>query len=130
MKILLDTHVWLWAILQPQKLERKAQREIENPKNERYLSPISIWEAHHVIRKKRLRVDRAPSEWLVRALDQIPVQEAPFSFVVAVETGRIELPHNDPADLIIAATASVYGLTLVTADEQLLRCSWLKTLAC
>ena len=52
MKLLLDTHIWIWLISQPEKLSRAVSREIENPKNEFYLSPISIWEAGHMARPR------------------------------------------------------------------------------
>jgi PIN domain nuclease of toxin-antitoxin system len=129
MKLLLDTHVWLWSILAPRNLSPAIQRQIVSPQNERYLSPVSVWEARHVVRKRRMKLDRPWSTWFEWALEQMPMQEAPFSFQVATETAQIQLPQPDFGDLAIAATASAYNLTLVTADEQLLRCSWLKTLA-
>lgn len=61
-------------------------------------------------------------------LKQLPVQEAPFTFQVALAGTGIQLPESDPGDLFLAATASVFDLTLVTADSQLIGCSWLKTL--
>ena len=54
--------------------------------------------------------------------------EAPFTFAVAVEASRIELPQPDAGDVFPAATALVFDLTLLTGDAQLLGCSWLKTL--
>jgi hypothetical protein len=54
--------------------------------------------------------------------------EAPFNFAVATEAALIQLPQSDLGDLFLAATSSVFGLTLVTADLQLLQCAWLKTL--
>src|SRR5688500_10003968 len=130
MKLLLDTHIWLWALEHPQKLDRSVLRHLEDSRNEIYLSPISIWEAHHMARRNKLRVSPTFSDWLEQVLARTPVREAPLTFAVAAEISRIELPQPDLGDLVIAATASLFGLTLVTADEQLLRCSWLKTLAC
>jgi PIN domain nuclease of toxin-antitoxin system len=130
MKLLLDTHIWLWALDHPRRLDRGVWHYLENPANEIYLSPISIWEAHQLVRRKRLHVSPTFPEWLKRVFERIPVREAPLNFEVAAEMSNIELPQSDPGDLMIAATASLYGFTLVTADRQLLRCSWLKTLAC
>lgn len=128
-KLLLDTHIWIWAIHQPEKLSRDVQRHLENRKNELFLSPISIWEVHHLIRRKRLRVKANLPEWLSQVFARVPLQEAPFNFAVATEASQIQLPQADLGDLFLAATASVFGLTLVTADSQLLGCRWLKTLA-
>ena len=129
MKLLLDTHIWLWASLEPHKLSRAVRRELERPANEMYLSPVSIWEAHGIHRRKRLRIKTDFQPWLQQALIQTGVQEAPFTFEIATEVTRIRLPQPEPGDLFLAATASVFDLTLVTADAQLLQCRWLKTLA-
>src|ERR1700722_20643733 len=110
MKLLLDTHIWIWALERPEKLTRPVRRQLENPKNERYLSPISIWEAHHLERRKRLRMRKGFSEWLDQVFLQVPLLEAPFNFAVAIEASRIELPQADLGDLFLAATASVVGL--------------------
>jgi PIN domain nuclease of toxin-antitoxin system len=128
-KLLLDTHIWIWAVTQPEKLGRRVQRELQRTTNDLYLSPVSIWEAHHLERRKRLRAKPDFSQWLERALSQSPLREAPFTFAVASAATQIELPQPDSGDIFLAATALTLGLTLVTADSQLLECSWLKTLS-
>jgi PIN domain nuclease of toxin-antitoxin system len=127
-KLLLDTHIWIWALTCPEKLSRAVRRQIENSKNEIYLSPISIWEAYHLQRRKRLKIKKEFGAWIDEVLSQVPVREAPFNFAVALEVSRIELPQADLGDLFLAATASIFDLTLVTADSQLLQCNWLKLL--
>jgi PIN domain nuclease of toxin-antitoxin system len=127
-KLLLDTHVWIWSLQSPEKLGRTVRRQVENARNELYLSPISIWEVCHLKRRGRLRTRQSFSEWLEQARSRMPLLEAPFNFAVAAEAARIELPPADLGDLFLAATASVYGLTLATADSQLLQCTWLQTL--
>jgi len=129
LRLLLDTHIWLWALLRPEKLAGTVRREIEKSKNELYLSPVSIWEAHHLEQRKRLRLKASFSDWIDRVFEQMPLREAPFNFAVAAETTRIQLPQADLGDVFLAATASVFDLTLVTADSLLTSCSWLKTLA-
>jgi PIN domain nuclease of toxin-antitoxin system len=128
-KLLLDTHIWIWAVAAPEKLSREVRRHLADPKNELLLSPISVWETHHLIRRRKLRINQDFSAWLDYALAKIPIKEAPFNFAVAAEAARIQLPQADVGDTFLAATASVLGLTLVTSDLQLLDCSWLKTLA-
>lgn len=129
MKLLLDTHIWIWLISQPQKLSRAVTREIKNPKNELYLSPISIWEAGQMARRGRLKLKPSFSACLEYTLARPEFQEAPFNFAVAAEAAGLELPQSDPGDVFLAATTSHFGMTLVTADEQLLACDWLKTMA-
>jgi PIN domain nuclease of toxin-antitoxin system len=76
--------------------------------------------------KKRLRIKSDPYAWVERTLDGL--REAPLNKHVAMESRRLNLPHKDPADRFIAATALVYDLILVTADQKLLECSRLKSL--
>lgn len=57
--------------------------------------------------------------WIRDNLNRLKIREAPLTFEVALAISSMNLPHNDPADGFIAATAKVFGLTLVTADEQL-----------
>ena len=128
MKLLLDTHIWIWALHSPEQLGRKVRRELQRASNELYLSPVSIWEAHHLVRRKRLRVRQGFTQWLDDVMAQVPIREAPFTFAVAREASGIELPQSDLGDVFLAATALAFDLTLVTNDSQLLACSWLKTL--
>jgi len=126
-KLLLDTHIWIWAVDRPEKLSRRVRRELQRSANEIYLSPVSIWETHHLAQRGRLR--QPFSQWIGEALAETPVREAPFTFAIAAEAARIQLPQSDLGDIFLAATASVLELTLVTADPHLLACAWLKTLA-
>jgi PIN domain nuclease of toxin-antitoxin system len=80
------------------------------------------------LQRGRIRIQQGFPQWVEEALRQVPVQEAPFTFPVAIMASRIELPQSDPEDMFLAATACAFDLTLVTADSKLLACSWLKTL--
>lgn len=119
MKLLLDTHIWAWALLEPARLSRRVTKELNDPENELWLSPISIWELLLLQKKGRLDLGGDPLLWLDRALPAVPVVEAPLTFEVAREAGRISLSYRDPADHFLAATAIVFALTLVTADRHL-----------
>ena len=129
MKLLLDTHIWIWALQDPKNLGGAVRRQLENSKNELFLSPVSIWEARHLVRRKRVRIKQSFSDWLELALTRVPLSEAPFNFAVAAQASAIELPEADPGDVFLAATAAVFDLTLATADPQLLACAWLKTMS-
>ena len=130
MKLLLDTHIWLWSLGEPRKLGMKLRRMLESRQHELYLSPISIWEAQCLAVKGRaVGIDRPFHQWLEAAMTNSPIQEAPLTFAVAAEAATLVLPQPDPGDLFLAATAIVQGLTLATADEQLIRCRAVKTLA-
>ena len=122
MKLLLDTHIWLWSILEPNRLPRPAREALGSQATELWLSPISLWETLLLAERGRLELDAAPHDWVRDARAAAPVLEAPLTFEVAVASRNIALPHDDPADRFIAASAKVYGLELVTADKRLSRC--------
>jgi len=121
MKLLLDTHIWVWSALDRERLSRRVVNALENPANELWLSPISLWEVLSLCDKKRLTLFPDPQAWIANTLDALPVREAHVNFEIAQETARMQLPHRDPADRFLVATARIYGLTLVTADEALLK---------
>ncbi len=121
MKLLLDTHIWLWSLLTPERLGRETARALEADDTQLWLSPISVWEALMLMERGRVEVDVAPADWVAEALVAVPMTEAPLTHAVALESRRLRLRHTDPADRFLAATALVYGLTLVTADRRLTR---------
>jgi PIN domain nuclease of toxin-antitoxin system len=123
MKLLLDTHIWIWSISEPQRLTRRVARELDSAQNQLWLSPISIWETLILHRKGRLKIPEGFSTWVTRALTTMPLTEAPLTFEVADALSTINLPHADPADMFLAASAKAFGLTLVTSDRNLLRTS-------
>ena len=117
MNLLLDTHIWIWAKLDPKRLGKRVARELSSDANQLWLSPVSVWEALVLMRKGRIRVDD-PFAWVERAAEQL--REAPLTQEIVRASLALPLPHNDPADRFLAGTAKVLKLTLVTADSRLL----------
>lgn len=120
--MLLDTHIWLWALLDPARLSRAVRALLASPAETLRLSPISVWEAMMLAERGRIALEPDPRRWLDRALAAAPVAEVPLTFEVAMASRSIALDQRDPADRFIAASALVFGLTLVTADARLLDC--------
>ncbi|MEX1257882.1 MAG: type II toxin-antitoxin system VapC family toxin [Gemmatimonadota bacterium] len=120
MRVLLDTHIWIWSLLEPDRLSGRVRKLLTDPDTEMRLSPISTWELLLLIEKGRVEVEGEGHEWVSEALRRAPLVEAPLTHEVALESRRIELPHADPADRFLCATARVYDLSLVTADARLL----------
>jgi PIN domain nuclease of toxin-antitoxin system len=129
LNLLLDTHIWIWSHLEPGKLPRPVSKAIDSPKNEVWLSPISIWETSILVQKGRVIVDGDFDEWIAELLRRPHLREAPITAEVALATNAFRARHRDPADAFLAATAKVYGLTLVTADAALLASKEIATLA-
>ena len=121
MKLLLDTHIWLWCALEPARLSKRVTRALADPASELWLSPISVWETLVLARKKRVTLDPSPEQWVRRALGELPIHEAYLNHEVALRSETIALGHDDPADRFLVATALVHGLTLVTADRRLVK---------
>jgi len=128
-RLLLDTHIWLWSLLEPGRLSRRVKRELADPASELWLSPISVWELAVLLRRGRVRLEHDFHEWVETALNRAPLREVPVTNDVAMATYDIELPHRDPADRFLAATATVFDLTLVTGDERLIAAKGIATLA-
>ena len=129
MKLLLDTHIWLWAELEPQKLGKRVQAKPRDATSEVWLSPISVWEFLLLAERGRVAVQGEPEKWVEAAFTRSPLREAQLSNAVALASRSIKMPHQDPADRFLAATAQVYGLTLVTDDANILRGKGYSTLA-
>jgi len=126
-KLLLDTHIWLWYLLGNSRLSLQVQSAIADSNNEIWLSPISIWEAAILAEKGRISLQPDTSTWVSLALKNLETREATLNNEIALLSRQIDLPHQDPADRFIVATAVFYQLTLATVDSNLTNSSWLRT---
>jgi PIN domain nuclease of toxin-antitoxin system len=117
--LLLDTHIWLWSLLEPERLAAPVVAALGARGTRRWLSPLSVWETLLLIERKRLRVDADAGNWVRQALAAAPVEEAPVTTEVALASRALRTRHRDPVDRFLAATAQVFELTLVTADREL-----------
>lgn len=128
-KLLLDTHIWLWYLLGNERLSTQLQITIPAATTELWLSPISIWETLLLAEKGRISLQPNPVAWVDLALNTLEIREASLNHHIAILSRQIELPHQDPGDRFIAATAVYYQLTLATVDTNLTGSSWLQTLS-
>jgi PIN domain nuclease of toxin-antitoxin system len=126
LNLLLDTHIWIWSKGDAARLSKRVEAELSNPANELWLSPVSVWEALTLMQKGRIRVE-SPFAWVERAAEQL--REAPLTQEIVRIGLSLPLPHADPADRFLAATAKVLKLTLVTADQRLLGLGEIASLA-
>jgi PIN domain nuclease of toxin-antitoxin system len=86
-----------------------------------------VWELGILAARERVRLQISLRQWVIQAYAQFPVREAPLNQEVAPTSHKITLPHRDPADHFLAATALVYDLTLMTVDSRLMQAAWLPT---
>jgi PIN domain nuclease of toxin-antitoxin system len=129
MKLLLDTHIWIWSVAKPEHVLGEAREALESTSNQRWLSPISVWEAHLLMEKGRVSFSRDAASLIREALRVSRVLEASLSHEIAIESRRLVRFQQDPADRFLIATARVLDLTLVTADLNILRAGLCPVLA-
>lgn len=124
MKLLLDTHTWIWWHMKPSNLSAKVLQLIADSgqNDELLLSAISPWEFCKLLEKKRLGISCPVEEWLKKALAIPKLRLVELSPIIAYRSTVLPPPfHNDPGDQIIVATALEEGATLLTRDEKI-RC--------
>ena len=121
--IVLDTHVWLWWISNPENLSKSAAKAISKAVDENgiILSSISTWEIALLVEKGRLELSIDVRDW-VRKTEGLPfVRFIPVDNTISLRS--VTLPgyfHSDPADRIVTATAMTMGLALVTRDNKII----------
>ena len=124
---LLDSHIWFWYLVGSERLPNGLRRTIDGASVRCRLSPISVWEIGLLVVRGRIHIQGDYRVWVAEALERFPVRDAPMNREVALTSREIELPHRDPADHFLAATALVYDLTLLTVDRHLRQADWLST---
>jgi PIN domain nuclease of toxin-antitoxin system len=128
-RLLLDTHIWVWAATEPHKLTSEVHKLLNSPETDRFLSPISLWELTVLVEKKRFALKEDFVVWVQRSISDLNLKETSLSWKVAYEMRYVLPNHKDPADRFLAATAIAFDLILVTADQKLIGVPGLKVLA-
>ncbi len=120
MRVLLDTHLLLWAAGEPERLSEAARSWFENAENELMFSAASVWEA-------AIKSGLGRSDFVVdvkrwrRGLIDNGYQELPVTSQHAVAVGELPAVHRDPFDRMLLAQANVEGILLLTSDVLLAR---------
>ncbi len=127
--IVLDTHIWIWWVSEPDKLSRKALSAI-NYAQDIAVSPISCWEIATKEAKGRLALDRPIDVWVRQALARPSIRLVALSAEIAIRAGQLGEQgfHGDPADRIIVASAITHGAELVTKDRDIRAFSSVRTI--
>jgi len=128
-KLLLDTHIWLWYALGDPKLSNSLRLTIGSDTTELWLSSISIWEVLLLTERGRISLQSNTTDWIDQSIKLLAIYEAPVNRHIAVLSRQIDLPHQDPADRFIAATAVYHQIPLATIDGNLTAASWLLTIS-
>jgi PIN domain nuclease of toxin-antitoxin system len=124
--LLLDTHIWIWLLSgNHERVARNARRAIEDALSRRAVavSDISYWEVATKAARGRLELAPSTDEWLSRAQRAPGIGTIRLDRDILLRSVKLQLPHGDPADRMLVATALTYDLRLVTADTVLLDAS-------
>lgn len=121
MRVLLDTHVWVWTQEQPERLGPRTKQLLVGGEHQNSVCPISTLEISRLVAVGDIRLSMPLVEWIMQSMAELSAQTVSVSHEVAMEAyalpGRF---HRDPADRLLVAAARRNGLTLVTADDRIL----------
>ena len=131
MTLLLDTHVWLWAVEAPEKMGRRTKALLLKAGNDRLVSAISALEIARLCLDERVILSVSLKRWMEDSARDLRLQQVNVDFAIALEA--YSLPdsfHRDPADRLLVATARTYQATLLTANERILAYKHARTEDC
>jgi len=129
--IILDTHAWVWWVLDDDKLTESQQMSIkENEAGEIGVSAISVWEVAKLVELGKLKLPNSLEEWFDQALSYPGIRVIELSLQIVIDSTHLPGKfHRDPADQIIVATARNFDCPLITSDERILNYKHVKTIS-
>jgi PIN domain nuclease of toxin-antitoxin system len=118
MKILLDTQCWLWWITTPEKLNRKAHRQIADRSNIIYLSAASSWELAIKYSLGKLPLPEPPWQFVPKRLARDAITALPVEIMHALRVAGLPQHHQDPFDRLLVSQSMQEAIPIMTADKQ------------
>lgn len=119
MKILLDTHVFLWMISAPEKLSRTAKQLLKTEENELFLSTVSGWEIAIKYQIGRLRLPDNPDVYIPQQVKENSLEILPIEINHAVNIYNLPDIHKDPFDRMLISQGQIENLPILTDDERI-----------
>jgi PIN domain nuclease of toxin-antitoxin system len=120
MKILLDTHIFLWFITNNKRLSDKCYDAISNRDNEIYLSVISVWEAMIKYQLGKLPLPESPDIYLPKQREKHFISSLSIDENTITQLAKLPLLHNDPFDRLLLCQALQYNLIIMTEDQAII----------
>lgn len=118
MKLLLDTHIFIWWVDQPEKLSAAAISALEDEANELLLSVASVWEMQIKIQLGKLKLSLPLKELVKNQQETNDLRVSPVALSHVLALDALPFHHKDPFDRLLIAQGVAEGLTIVTADSQ------------
>ena len=119
MRLLLDTHVFLWFITGDSRLSSTLAATIRDPGNEVYLSTVSVWECIVKHQLGKLPLPEAPDSYLHKQRERHLIMTLPFDERSAAELAKLPRLHADPFDRMLICQATCHGMVLATVDPAI-----------
>lgn len=119
MKVLLDTHTFLWWITDDPQLSPRARKIISDGENELFLSAASGWEIAIKAKLKRLKLPGEVERFIAEQLALNAIESLPVEMSHALHVYAISDHHRDPFDHLLVAQAKLENLHFLTADQQM-----------
>jgi PIN domain nuclease of toxin-antitoxin system len=119
LRVLLDTHSWLWMVGDSARLADSSRRLVRDPSNDLFLSAASAWEMAIKYAAGKLRLPQPPAALITQWMAEVRMGALPILHTHALRAGELPLHHRDPFDRLLIAQAQIEGLTVLTADREL-----------
>lgn len=119
MRCLVDTHVWLWMLTEPERIREPAAEAIADARNELLLSAASSWEIAIKYAIGRLPLPETPARYVPSRIRSSGVVSLPITHSHALRVALLPRHHQDPFDRMLVAQAQLESLTIITADQAL-----------
>lgn len=116
MKLLLDTHIFLWFINRDPRLPAKMRDAIREPSNQAYLSVVSFWEISVKYQIGKLPLPQAPEHYIPAQRRQHQINDLQLDEISVAQLAKLPDVHRDPFDRMLVCQALAHGLTLMTVD--------------
>lgn len=118
-RFLLDTHVWLWLLSEPERIDDRVLTRLADRSNELFLSAASSWEIAIKFQLGKLALPAPPAVYVPDRMKTSGVTGLAVEHAHALRVASLPDHHRDPFDRLLVAQADIAGLPLVTADPQL-----------
>ncbi|MDA2923330.1 type II toxin-antitoxin system VapC family toxin [Acidobacteria bacterium AH-259-L09] len=119
MKLLLDTHIFLWFISRDPRLSNTLQENIQDPDNEVYFSVVSVWEAIIKHQLGKLPVPEPPEVYLPKQRERHRIASLALDEESVAQLPKLPSLHRDPFDRMLICQAKQHGLTIATEDAAI-----------
>jgi PIN domain nuclease of toxin-antitoxin system len=116
MRVLLDTHIWLWALTNSPALPPRLRARLAGTRDTFVISAASAWEVAVKASLGRLQLPLGTAAFLRAAARDLPATELPVAHLHAARVAELPLHHRDPFDRMMIAQADVEGLAIMTVD--------------